>query len=129
MLAWALCGGDGAHAQDSSVTPNAGAPAPSPPLIVRLEPLRAPPELLSGRLAPDGRDPSADHQSPALRGGSIDALELFVVIGADGHARLDDPLAPAALYEAIGAALSASVFQPAQAGGAPVAVRVRVRLP
>ncbi|HKP55857.1 MAG TPA: TrkA C-terminal domain-containing protein [Polyangiales bacterium] len=34
----------------------------------------------TGRLAPDGRDPSADHRSPALRGGS--SSELLVATGA-----------------------------------------------
>jgi hypothetical protein len=82
--------------------------------VVRLEPIRLGPELALATAVSNSADAN---------------LDVFVVIGRNGRATLDDPSALVALHDAIEIALAASQFQPARAMGAAVPARVRVRLP
>ena len=91
-LVWLLCSWSVARAQDISVAPDAGAAAPEPPLIVRLEPLRVAPEQLAG--------------------GPSDALELFVVIDSAGHYQTLSRLVDGAQQIEIGAEASPYALNP-----------------
>ena len=55
-------------------------------------------------------------------------MDVAVVIDAEGHATLDQPLEPEALREAVLQSLAHSEFRPASREGQPVAARVRLRM-
>ena len=94
---------------DAGTPQTAGPPPPAadarrPPEIVRLEPIL----IEDAELV------------------STDTLEVFVRIGADGAAELDDERPSGALRDAIESALANSEFRPAEVDGKSVDARVRI---